>query len=798
MGNRHSFDVVSDFRNVRELLRPLFVGKCTGCLNKTVAFKPYAGLGVTELKPKGPFVITRGQWYCCWVLCFVTAGTFRASGESHKLGRVPLTPNATGLTVDISVEAVGGQGYQPVYLDVRPAGPRFNRDRRIGITISPRSDFGSSIDFDYQTELFLPESASSHEQTVLVPYYYPWDDLTVHLTEDGKSMRGGRRSFQLGNTLRTCDTSQAVTVGALLPQASKRKNAVWEKCPDVRGLITILGDGPLPEGKKRGAHLRRLDDKAALSLLQEVQPAFVQFRTVREDRLPTQWLEYSQLDLLLIPSPLLNRIRREQPESFQAIFDWIATGGNAWVYATNTEAMTWIPTGQIRKLPPSRVPDLTKMKKQLLLGTLNDTSELTARFESKVVKESKYSGNKTFKKRSDVFEVLTSAKHPLAVVEKPAAVATRVGYTTYGLGMVITIADDDPFPGSFQFWQAVVEQNSLDQLTLKTRVGVDVSAGNVSYWNWLIPAVGQPPVKSFVFLNALFALLIGPISYFYFRRKQRLYLLYFFAPLMALLATIGLFVYALVSDGTETMVRAQQLTWLDLQNSQMIHHDRQTYFPVMAKEPGISVQSDFTFFPVHHSPSGFYNGYPLRYSRPSNNQLGDIICSENEQSFRGQFFSSRRQRQYISVGITKNDLPKKNKALNFRPEDAVISSELPFNIDQLIVRDTQGQYWLTHDLTSGGSQKMQPTDLLAVSDSVRPLQPSPTDIPKLQQTYTASFYVQSTGTEVNLMERRFREWTEKGMPTGSFLAITPIDTDRVGLQQYRLVDSAHVVMGLLP
>ena len=93
---------------------------------------------------------------------------------------------------------------------------------------------------------------------------------------------------------------------------------------------------------------------------------------------------------------------------------------------------------------------------------------------------------------------------------------------------------------------------------------------------------------------------------------------------------------------------------------------------------------------------------------------------------------------------------------------------------------------------------MQLTDLRAVSDSLRPFQPSPTAIPNLQQTYLGGYYGQSTGTQVNLLERRFREWVENGMPTGSFLAITPIDTDRVGLQQYRLVDSVHVVMGLLP
>ena len=729
------------------------------------------------------------------MLCLATAGAFPARGESHQLGRVSAIPTTSGLTVDVSVEAVPGQGYQPVYLDVRPTvGNRFTRDRRLGVTISPRSAYNTAIDFDYHTELFLPESASSHEQTVLVPYYYSWDELTIQLTEEGKNLTGGHRVFMPGRKLRTCDTNQAVTVGVLLPQDSKRKNAAWELCPDVRGLVTVLGDGPLPEGKKHGPNIARLDHQASLSLLHEVQPAFVQFRPLKEDRLPSQWLEYSQLDLLLIPSPLLNRIRMEQPESFQAIADWIATGGSVWVYATNTETMTWISSDKITKLPAGQVAGPAAVKKDLSLQSANDTSKLTQDYEQKVVKESKYS-NTTYKKRSDAFAQLTDAKHPLTTMENPAAVAKRIGYATYGLGMVIAIADNDPFPGSFQLWQAVVKKNSLDHLTWKQRVGVDITGGNVNYWNWLIPSVGQPPVKSFVFLNAFLALLIGPISYFYFRRKQRLYLLYFFAPLTALFATIGLFVYALISDGTESMVRVQQLTWLDLQNAQMTHHDRQTYFPVMAREPGISVRPDIAFFPVHHSPSGYGYGYNRQQS---NNQRGDIVVSRSAQSFRGGFFSTRRQRQYISVGVTRNGLTEKTAALKFRPEDSVISSALPFDIDQLVVRDPRGQYWLTRDLASGGNKKMLSSNSSVLRDSLRPFRPSPAAVPKLQQSYWAGMYGQSTGSEVNLMGRRFNEWVKKGMPSGSFLAIIPVDTDRVGLQKYRLVDSVHVVMGLLP
>ena len=263
---------------------------------------------------------------------------------------------------------------------------------------------------------------------------------------------------------------------------------------------------------------------------------------------------------------------------------------------------------------------------------------------------------------------------------------------------------------------------------------------------------------------------------------------------MALLATLGLFLYALISDGTETMVRAQQLTWLDLQNSQMVHHDRQTYFPVMAKEPGISVPSDVAFFPLLHSPTGFQYGYRRQ---GSTNYRGSIVASSDEQSFQGLFFSPRRQRQYLSVGVTQNGLTGKTGTFNFRPEDAVVSSALPFDLEQLVVRDTQGRYWLTRNVASGSSQKMLPSDSRVLSDTLKPFRSLPTEGPRLHRSYYAGVNGQSSGTEVNLMERRLRAWLKR-MPRGTFLAITQIDPDRVGLQQYRLVDSVHVVMGFLP
>ena len=55
--------------------------------------------------------------------------------------------------MDVSVESSVGDGcdgYKPNYVDARPIGKPFNRNRRIGIMISPTGQHPSSVDFHYR------------------------------------------------------------------------------------------------------------------------------------------------------------------------------------------------------------------------------------------------------------------------------------------------------------------------------------------------------------------------------------------------------------------------------------------------------------------------------------------------------------------------------------------------------------------------------------------------------------------------------------------------------------------------
>ena len=79
----------------------------------------------------------------------------------------------------------------------------------------------------------------------------------------------------------------------------------------------------------------------------------------------------------------------------------------------------------------------------------------------------------------------------------------------------------------------------------------------------LIPGVGQPPVIAFGLLILLFVLVIGPVNYIYFRRRQRLHLILLTIPLLSFLACASLLVYAVFMDGFGISTRMRSLTVID-------------------------------------------------------------------------------------------------------------------------------------------------------------------------------------------------------------------------------------------
>ncbi len=275
---------------------------------------------------------------CIALLGSLLCGAFLSPGsveaETWTMGTLPYKRSKLGFVMTIQVEAVGGNGYQPIHLNFRPTGTSFLRDRHVEVGINPIYDHSNTFKYSYRKSMTLPEGSASFSKTIYVPHYYDWKSVNVELREDGRAIEWGTKVFGSSGNLRFGFANQVVTVGIIQPNDAAAQDAPWKKFPDVRTLVTVLGDGPIPE--KRAVQpdsqdvKKRLDHRQSLVLAKQVQPAWVQFRPIEESELPDSWLGYSQLDVILAPAPVVDRIADEQPERIGELKSWIAAGGASW------------------------------------------------------------------------------------------------------------------------------------------------------------------------------------------------------------------------------------------------------------------------------------------------------------------------------------------------------------------------------------------------------------------------------------------------------------------------------------
>ena len=720
---------------------------------------------------------------CCLLTSFVVAGT--AAGETHMLGSLPRKPGKAAFTLTVEIDSVAGDGYQPIYLKFKPRGKTFGRDHRVGVRVSPRNQFISSLDMAYDRRFTLSQGKTQHHQTIYVPYYYAWDTLIVTLLEDGRKVDTGQQHFSVGS-LRTRDANQQTTVGVILPRDGNKQDAAWKKCPDARTLTTVLGDGPLPEDDD----VKRLSHKESLDYLQSVQPAWVQFRPIAEAQLHSTWLGYSQIDVMIAARPVLARIESEQPEAFAAVRTWINAGGNLWAYGSDEDDQAFLASCHCKPISASKVAPAKRVRGVLDLGDFNDTSELNYEYYRGVLKMSQNYATRQMRKemstREEIFRRLEKAEHPFATLTAPASLAKKIRTTKHGLGTVTLIAEDDPFPGSFQLWHAVARLHDPKQIRWLPRNGVKPPQGNANYWSWLIPSVGKPPVKSFILLNTLFIIVIGPLAYFFFRRRERLYLLFFFAPVFATAVTLSLFGYAVMADGTATRMRTRQLTWIDSKHDVTSTQSRQTYYAVFGSRKGLELADDTAVFPVSHSAAV----QRYRYHQSSREPPAILTSTPSVQNFSGAFLPARNQVQYLTISPDRID---GRLTFELDSDPPSVTNDFQLGIRELLVCDRNGRRWTCSGIAAGSTTTLEaaPPSMIEEFIDERGI-PDPTEIPMLSANRNTTII-----GDQSLLEIKLLQWANR-LPSGRFVAEAELIDGEIGIKDAIIRDSVHLIMGELP
>lgn len=712
--------------------------------------------------------------------------------EEISLGIAPNNPAKAGFSMVVVTERLGNEGFQPVTLRFRAIGKSFNRQRQLRILFRPRTQYATEIDFQFSCDAVVPQGVKSFDLRILVPHFYRWENCSVQIIEEGRRL--GRAASPLVMPPAVKDWGQKMSIGIIVPSDAATSGKPWATFPDVRSIVTVLGEGPI----SAKTSITRFNDKQARDYIENLVAGWARFRIIDEDALQPSWLGYSQLDLILVPYPVLERIEQQQPAELDQLRRWVSAGGQIWTYAAPKKTIpteSWLSGDRADVKKEIRIA--SNPGNSMSLGQINNTSPIQYQpWNYGSYTSNNYSYGSTEKYRKSFYKDLEKAKHPMVQAESAQGLRDHIEVMHYGMGRVVLIDSEDPFPGSFQFWKAL----EMDRQTWTERNGVDYTSGNDSYWAWLMATVGQPPVTMFVILNILFVLVMGPVLYFGLRRRSRLYLLYFLAPSLALIATMGLFLYAFISDGFDNRARIRQLTWVDgrqpLEDNDtgtknrypIVSQSRETYYTVMDNQQGLRFDLDAFVLPIHHSElMNNHNYYPGDTSRPGNYLIRQ---TEQQRIYSGGFLPTRTQVHYLATRPSEGALPLE---VAYGATGVMLTNALATPLSWVGVRDDQGKYWIGRDVPPDST-----VTLKAAKQNVNVFAPFAMGVVDPDSSeLPAPYQSRASTTDRTGMEEAMLKFS-RNPPWRSFLAVTQIDSSQIALRECVQEDCTRLIGGLLP
>ncbi len=264
------------------------------------------------------------------------------------------------------------------------------------------------------------------------------------------------------------------------------------------------------------------------------------------------------------------------------------------------------------------------------------------------------------------------------------------------------------------------------------------------------------PYRGFAVLLILFALAIGPVNLIVIKKLKRPALLLITVPALALLFSIGLFLYGVVAQGLGTRAASSSLTWLDQRSHQSSTLELRSVFAGMPHGDGWRAGAGTS---VYSMPD---------FSRQMS--IGSLqIDFEGGTSYRGDFLPVRRE----SRSAFLVDRAARGRLDVRRGADSIeIENGLGARIEHLVLKDHDGKLWeLAHALEPGAhAELVVPADESA--ESFEPLRD-----PDYSKASMATYTSFAPGTYVARLDR------------------SPF-TDPCGID-YDEEESSHVVVGIL-
>ncbi|QDT47762.1 hypothetical protein Pan258_17980 [Symmachiella dynata] len=390
------------------------------------------------------------------------------------------------------------------------------------------------------------------------------------------------------------------------------------------------------------------------------------FQVIDPIMLPQSAVDYSGLDIMALSLETLKKI----PDGARsAINNWVRTGGKLLVYETGAAA--------------ADVPELRGLLELTDAETWRH-APINSRKPIKIITEEELQGIGV----SEIGTTPTEVSGDYDWENSPNTFA----FHPQVLGYVIAMPDN-PFPGTPQDWAWMMNSLTPDSWRWTTRQGISTRQADSSFADFAIPGVGGVPKIAFIVLISAFTIVIGPLNYFFLKRRQQLYLLVVTIPSIAFLTSCALFAYAAVSDGFGVTSRTRSVTLLDQRTKTAVALGRTALYAGVAPSDGLRFDADTAVFPI--------------WSAGQDSPQGSVDWT-NGQHFSSGWIRSRTPMQFLST-VCRTERGRLEITPSIDSATVNVANGLAWNIETLVVIDDEGNTFLGSELPAGDSNSLKRT-----------------------------------------------------------------------------------------
>jgi hypothetical protein len=728
-----------------------------------------------------------------------------ASGHSGLV----TSQTVAGLTISVDSRWLDAPGYRPIRISITPTAA-VTADRDLLIILSTRRYYDPrQTPILSEKHLTIPENTAagqSIETTIYFPPSIEGTDCELEIIDPSTPKGTIVKQMQVFGGAFHFNDQDASLLYAKYPHILfcdkvPDTNAIVRNLPQLQQYVTQPNQGGAPAGSgPQGMPTPAPNTNIGQPIANIQLPSAMSLAMAD---LPGNWLDYSSLDILCFSLDQWAACSDKNPAAHKAILQWVQAGGNLWIYSVTGPQGKWDRISELEKLLELSAAESADKNADSPTGWIKPSEDAPAENPPNY---------RTSSPQYPYEEAMTTPPPAeLPSEEEKSEPKPAVLFREYGMGTVAAISSPDPFSGSAKWtsagWQWFMSTLSESRWRWNLRHGNTLGNKNPDFWKFLIPGVGMPPIKTFQVFITIFVIGIGPVNYWFLKRRKKLHFMILTVPLSAAVVTSLLFSYALLADGLGTRVRARSITRLDQKRGEAATWTWLSYYSGIAPSGGLTFSSDTAVYPVLDEPD---------FDARSKGRK-KIVWDDNQQLAQG-WLDSRTPTQYLTVRSMASKL-KLNVAEKAKSGVLEVENLLGAKIDYLMIRGRDGKFYLAENVGPNSKNDIQESTSKATDSFFTRLLEydrlaEPEELKQMnhQQSQSMNYYrynyyyrfLEETPMSVSLLNSSWALFPDSpsnfpraGLLTpGSYIALLPECAEvELGTPSAREEASVHVIVG---